>query len=119
HVCFSRSATVQDAGLMDVGQELALSIGVSWVHTGLSLVDMESIHGSRLRWGQFVLAPDAGESGLDLLIETFDQFAIGFDVIPEKAGIHSFQGSLDAPVSSTGQAPQVRHDRLVDFMDRL
>jgi hypothetical protein len=26
------------------------------------------------------------------------------------AGIQSFQEPLDAPVSSTGQAPQVRHD---------
>ncbi len=25
---------------------------------------------------------------------------------------------LDAPVSSTGQAPQVRHDGLTDFIDR-
>gem|GEM_PF-291980 len=31
-------------------------------------------------------------------------------VIPAKAGIQSFQKILDAPVSSTGQAPQVRHD---------
>jgi hypothetical protein len=31
-------------------------------------------------------------------------------VIPAEAGIQSFQRSLDAPVSSTGQAPQVRHD---------
>ena len=29
-----------------------------------------------------------------------------------------FRGSLDAPVSSTGQAPQVRHDGLTDFVDR-
>src|SRR3990170_2199873 len=40
-------------------------------------------------------------------------------VIPAKAGIQCFQDLLDAPVSSTGQAPQVRHDRLVDFTDRL
>ena len=31
-------------------------------------------------------------------------------VIPAKAGIQYFQEVLNAPVSSTGQAPQVRHD---------
>ena len=31
-------------------------------------------------------------------------------VIPAKARIQCFQNLLDAPVSSTGQAPQVRHD---------
>ena len=41
------------------------------------------------------------------------------DVIPAKAGIQSFQNVLDAPVLSTGQAPQVRHDERRDFMDRL
>ena len=39
-------------------------------------------------------------------------------VIPAKAGIQSFQRSLDAPVLSTGQAPHVRHDGLSEFMDR-
>jgi hypothetical protein len=38
-------------------------------------------------------------------------------VIPAEAGIQSFQRSLDAPVSSTGQAPQVRHDGTTEFMD--
>ena len=32
------------------------------------------------------------------------------NVIPAKAGIQSFQDLLDVPVSSTGQAHQVRHD---------
>ena len=40
-------------------------------------------------------------------------------VVPAKTGIQFFQGSLDAPVLSTGQAPQVRHDGLIDFVDRL
>jgi hypothetical protein len=31
-------------------------------------------------------------------------------VIPAKAGIQCFRKILDAPVSGTGQAPQVRHD---------
>ena len=39
-------------------------------------------------------------------------------VIPMKMGIQCFQGLLDAPVSGTGQAPQVRHDGITDFMDR-
>ena len=79
HVCFSRSATVHDAVLMDVGQELALSFGVGRVHKGLWLVDIDTIHGSRLRRGRFVLAPDAGEGGLDLLLEAGNQFAVGGD----------------------------------------
>jgi hypothetical protein len=66
HVCFSRSATVQDAVLMDVGQELALSFCVRRFHKGLWLVDIDSIHGSRLR--RLILAPDAGEGRLDLLL---------------------------------------------------
>jgi hypothetical protein len=33
--------------------------------------------------------------------------------------IQSFQNLLDAPVSSTGQTPQVRHDGLKDFMEGL
>jgi len=37
------------------------------------------LHGSRLRRGGFVLAPDAGESGLDLLLHASDQLAIGGD----------------------------------------
>ena len=36
-------------------------------------------HGSRLRRGRLVLAPDAGEGGLDLLLEAGDQFAVGGD----------------------------------------
>jgi hypothetical protein len=32
HICFSRSATVHDAVLMDIGQELALSFCVGWFH---------------------------------------------------------------------------------------
>ena len=64
---------------MDVGQELALSFGVGRVHKGLWLVDFDTIHGSRLRRGRFVLAPDAGEGGLDLLLEAGDQFAVGGD----------------------------------------
>ena len=79
HVCFSRSATVQDAVLMDVGQELALSFGVGRVHKGLLLVDIDTIHGSCLRRGRLILAPDAGEGGLDLLLEAGDQFAVGGD----------------------------------------
>ena len=39
------------------------------------------------------------------------------DVIPANAGIQFFEGPLDAPVSSTGQAPQV-HDERTEFMDR-
>ena len=35
--------------------------------------------GSRLRRGRFVFAPDAGEGGLDLLLKTGDQFAVGGD----------------------------------------
>jgi hypothetical protein len=40
-------------------------------------------------------------------------------VIPVKAGIQFFQDLLDAPVSSTGQAPQVRHDGKREFINRL
>jgi hypothetical protein len=40
-------------------------------------------------------------------------------VIPAKAGIQYFQDLLDAPVSSTGQAPQVRHDGGGAFINRL
>jgi len=40
-------------------------------------------------------------------------------VIPAKAGIQFFQGFLDAPVSSTGQAPQVRHDGKKTFKNGL
>ena len=79
HVCFSRSATVQDAVLMDVGQELALSFGVGWFHKVLLLVDIDSIHGSSLPRGRVILAPDAGESGPDLLLETGDQFTVAGD----------------------------------------
>ena len=43
HVCFSRSATVHDAVLMDVGQELALSFGVGRVHKVLLLIDRNVI----------------------------------------------------------------------------
>jgi hypothetical protein len=64
HVCFSRSATVQDAVLMDVGQELALSFGVSRVRKGFV-----TIHVSSLRGGRFLLATDTGKGGLDLLLE--------------------------------------------------
>lgn len=71
HVCFSRSATVQDTVLMDVSQELALSFGVSRAHKGSLMVDMNTILASSLRLGRFVLAPDAGEGGLDLLLEVF------------------------------------------------
>jgi hypothetical protein len=44
HVCFSRSATVHEAVLMDVGQELALSFSVSRIHkvlVALSIGDLE------------------------------------------------------------------------------
>ena len=79
HVGFSRSATVQDAVLMDVGQELALSFGVSWVHTGLLMVDIDTIHASSLHRGRLVSSPHAGEGGLDLLLKAGDQFAVGGD----------------------------------------
>ena len=64
---------------MDVGQELALSFGVGRVHKGLCLIDIGTIHGSCLRWDRLILTPDAGESGLDLLLEALDQFAVGGD----------------------------------------
>jgi len=48
HVCFSRSATIHETVLMDVGQELALSFGVNLVHKGLLMVNIDTIHGSRL-----------------------------------------------------------------------
>jgi hypothetical protein len=60
HVCFRRSATVQDAVLMDVGQELALLFGVGRVHNGLLLVNIDTIHVSSFLLGRFVFAPDAG-----------------------------------------------------------
>jgi hypothetical protein len=48
------------------------------------------------------------------LLDNLDDFAKGhslhFSVIPAKAGIQYIQYVLDAPVSSTGQAYQVRHD---------
>jgi hypothetical protein len=69
HVSFSRSATVQDAVLMDVGQKLALSFGVGRGHKGLLMVDIDTIHGLCLLQGRFLLAPDAGEGGLNLLLE--------------------------------------------------
>ena len=52
-----------------------------WVglHKVLLLVDIDSIHGSGPRSGRLVLAPDAGEGGLDLLLEAGDQFAVGGD----------------------------------------
>jgi len=34
-------------------------------------------------------------------------------------GIQFFQDLLDAPVSRTGQAPQVRHDGKREFINRL
>jgi len=77
HVCFSRSATVQDAVLMDVGQKLALSFGVSRVHKGLLMVDIDTIDVSSLHRSRLVLTPDAGEGGLDFRLEAGDQFAIG------------------------------------------
>jgi len=40
-------------------------------------------------------------------------------VIPAKAGIQSFRDLLDAPISGTGQAPQVRHDGKSAFINRL
>ena len=39
-------------------------------------------------------------------------------VIPAKAGFQFFQEVLDAPASSTGQAPQVRHDGITEFINR-
>ena len=36
-------------------------------------------HGSCLRRGRLLFAPDAGEGGLDLLLEAGDQFAVGGD----------------------------------------
>jgi hypothetical protein len=59
---------------MDVGQELALSFGVSRVHKGLLMVDIDTIHVSSLHRGRVILAPDAGESGLDLLLEASKYF---------------------------------------------
>jgi hypothetical protein len=44
HVCFSRSATVHDAVLMDVGQELALSFGVGRLYTVLLEVNSHTIN---------------------------------------------------------------------------
>jgi len=79
HVCFSRSAAIHDAVLMDVRQELALPFGVSWVYKGLLMVDIDTIHVSSLRRSRLILAPDAGEGGLDLLLEALDQFAVGSD----------------------------------------
>jgi len=73
HVYFSRSATVHDAVLMDIGQELALSFGVSRAHKGLLMVDIDTIHASSLPRGRVILAPDAGESGPDLLLSAGGQ----------------------------------------------
>ena len=36
-------------------------------------------HGSRLRRGRLILAPHTSEGGLDLLLETLDQLAVGGD----------------------------------------
>ena len=62
---------------MDVGQELALSFGVSRVHKGLWLVDIDTIHVSSLPRGRLVFSPHPCEGGLDLLLEAGDQFAVG------------------------------------------
>ena len=58
---------------MDVGQELALSFGVSRVHKGLLMVDIDTIHVSSLPRGRFLLSPHPCEGGLDLLLSAGGQ----------------------------------------------
>jgi hypothetical protein len=67
HVRFRRSATVHNAVLMDVGQELALSFSVDWFHKVSLLVDS-----SRLSF--IFTTPDgsAHDYSLSLFQEFFD-----------------------------------------------
>ena len=69
HVRLRWRAAVHETVLKDVGKELALPLRR---RPRFHFVFLHS-------FGSLLFAPDAGEGGLDLLLEAGDQFAVGGD----------------------------------------
>lgn len=79
HVRFRRRTTIHEPIVMDVGEKLPLTCGGSGRHRGVQCVAGDIFHRLILQTELSVFPPNAGEGGLDFLLEAGDEFAVGGD----------------------------------------